>query len=144
MVLAGVMGEPECRIYFEFGSEALPSDASNVLATVADVARAQAGKVVLISGFHDASGDAAQNADLAKRRAQKVRHALGANGVAPDYRLLDQPLVMTGGATARFESAGPAALTEPLAHQARFCVRIVMISIAATRQAAPAANRAGL
>lgn len=96
-----VAGEPEGRIYFELGSAALPVDASDVLATVADSARAQAGKVVLISGFHDASGDAAQNADLAKRRAQAVRHALEANGVAPDHLVLDKPVVLTGGADAR-------------------------------------------
>ena len=94
-------GEPEGRIYFEPGSGALPPDASAVLAEVADAARAQAGKVVLISGFVDTHGDAAQNADLAKRRAQAVRHALEANGVAPDHLLLDPPVVMTGGADAR-------------------------------------------
>lgn len=94
-------GEPEGRIDFEPGSGALPANASEVLATVADAARAQAGKFVLISSFHDASGDAAQNAELAKRRAQTVRHALEANGVAPDHLVLDQPVVMTGGADAR-------------------------------------------
>ena len=96
-----VAGEPEGRIDFELGSAALPVVALEVLATVADSARAQAGKVVLISGFHDASGDAAQNADLAKRRAQAVRHALEANGVAPDHLVLDKPVVLTGGADAR-------------------------------------------
>ena len=100
-VVSADMGEPEGRIYFELGSDALPTDASDVLAKVADAARAQADKVVLISGFHDASGDAAQNADLAKRRAQTVRHALEANGVAPDHLVLDKPVVMTGGADAR-------------------------------------------
>ena len=94
-------GDPEGRIYFESGSDALPADALDLLVTVADSARAQAGKVVLISGFHDASGDAAQNADLAMRRAQAVRHALEANGVAPDHLVLDKPVVLTGGADAR-------------------------------------------
>ncbi len=56
---------------------------SGVLAKVADAARANGGVSVLISGFHDASGDPEKNADLAKRRAQAVRHALEANGVAP-------------------------------------------------------------
>ena len=96
-----VVGEPDGRIYFALGSDALPAEASEILAKVTDSARMQSGKVVLISGFHDASGDAAQNADLAKRRAQTVRHALEANGVAPDHLLLDKPVVMTGGAEAR-------------------------------------------
>ncbi len=96
-----VVGEPEGRVYFELGSDALPADASAVLVKVADTARAQAGKVVLISGFHDASGDAATNAELAKKRALAVRHALEANGVAPDRLVMDKPLLSTGGADAR-------------------------------------------
>ena len=39
---------------------------------------------MLLSGFHDPSGDAAQNAELAKQRAQSVRNALVAGGVATD------------------------------------------------------------
>ena len=96
-----VVGAPEGRVYFETGSDALPADASEVLVKVADAARAQGGKVVLISGFHDASGDAATNAELAKRRALAVRHALEANGVAPDRLVMDKPSVTTGGADAR-------------------------------------------
>jgi outer membrane protein OmpA-like peptidoglycan-associated protein len=93
--------EPEGRIYFELGSDALPVDASAVLVRVADAARADPGKVVQISGYHDASGDAAQNAELAKKRALAVRHALEANGVAPDHLVMDKPLMTTGGADAR-------------------------------------------
>ena len=100
-VMARMAGEPEGRIYFEIGSDALPVGASDVLVGVADAARAQAGRVVLISGFHDASGDAATNAELAKKRALAVRHALEANGVAPDRLVLDKPALTTGGADAR-------------------------------------------
>ena len=93
-------GEPEGRVYFEIGSAALPVDAAAVLTHVADAARASGGKSVLISGYHDTSGDAAQNAELAKERAKAVRHALEANGVAPDHLVLDKPLVATGGSSA--------------------------------------------
>ena len=48
---------------------------------VAESAR-QTGRRGADLGFHDASGDPEHNADLAKRRAQAVRHALEANGVA--------------------------------------------------------------
>lgn len=92
---------PDGRLYFELGSAALPADASAVLARVAEAARADAGKSVLISGFHDASGDAVQNAELAKERAKAVRHALEANGVAPDRLVMDKPVVATGGTDAR-------------------------------------------
>lgn len=93
--------EPDGRIYFELGSATLPADASAILVRVADAARANAGKVVQISGYHDASGDAAQNAELAKNRALAVRHALEANGVAPDHLVMDKPIVATGGTDAR-------------------------------------------
>ncbi len=93
--------EPDGRIYFETGSDALPADASAVLVRVADAARANAGKFVQISGYHDASGDPAKNADLAKRRAMAVRHALEANGVAPDHLVMDKPIVSTGDGDAR-------------------------------------------
>ena len=93
--------EPDGRIYFETGSDALPADASAVLARVADAARANAGKVVQISGYHDASGDPVKNAELAKGRAMAVRHALEANGVAPDHLVMDKPIVTTGDGDAR-------------------------------------------
>ncbi len=100
-VAAIVAGEPEGRVYFELGSDALPATASAMLVKVADAARMQGGKVVLISGFHDASGNAATNAELAKKRALAVRHALEANGVAPDRLVMDKPAIATGGADAR-------------------------------------------
>ena len=100
-VAAAVAGAPEGRVYFELGSDALPPSASEILVKVADAARMESSKVVLISGFHDASGDAATNAELAKKRALAVRHALEANGVAPDHLMMDKPAVATGGADAR-------------------------------------------
>jgi outer membrane protein OmpA-like peptidoglycan-associated protein len=100
-VAAAIAGEPEGRVYFAVGSDALPAEASETLVKVADAARAQAGRVVLISGFHDASGDAATNAELAKKRALAVRHALEANGVAPERLMMDKPMLTGGGADAR-------------------------------------------
>ena len=96
-----VAGAADGRIYFELDADKLPDDAQSELMRVADLARADTNKVVLISGFHDASGDAAHNADLAKRRAQVVQHALESNGVAADHLVLDKPAVATGGADAR-------------------------------------------
>lgn len=92
---------PDARVYFETGSDALSDDAQAALASAAEAARADGSKSLLISGFHDASGDAALNAELAKRRALAVRHALEANGVAPDSLVLDKPVLTTGGADAR-------------------------------------------
>jgi outer membrane protein OmpA-like peptidoglycan-associated protein len=93
--------EPDGRIYFEINSDVLPADASAVLVRLADAARANAGRFVQISGYHDATGDPAKNADLAKRRAMAVRHALEANGVASDHLVMDKPMVTTGDGDAR-------------------------------------------
>lgn len=89
------------RIYFEVDSDALPADATAVLAAVADTARANPAAAVLISGYHDATGNPEHNADLAKRRAQAVRHALEANGVPPERLQLAKPQQTTGGADPR-------------------------------------------
>jgi outer membrane protein OmpA-like peptidoglycan-associated protein len=93
--------EPDGRIYFELGSATMPAEAGAVLVRAADAARANAGKVIQISGFHDASGDSAKNAALAKERAMVVRHALEANGVAPDRLVMDKPVITTGGTDPR-------------------------------------------
>ena len=92
---------PEARVYFEPASDALSNEAQAVLAQAAEAARADGSKSLLISGFHDASGDAAQNAELAKKRALAVRHALEANGVTPDRLVLDKPALTSGGSDAR-------------------------------------------
>ena len=97
---AAMLGPSE-RLYFEPGSDALPADAPEVLLRVADVVRGNLGTSVLISGFHDASGDARQNAELALRRAQAVRHALEADGVEPHSLMLARPEQTNGGADAR-------------------------------------------
>ena len=72
-----------------------------MLSRVATAARANAGATVSVSGFHDASGNAASNEDLAKRRAQAVQHALEANGVSGSQIRLDKPVLTTGGADDR-------------------------------------------
>jgi len=89
------------RVYFEVDSDALPADAMDVLNRVAEAARANPGAAVLISGFHDASGNPEHNADLAKRRAQAVRHALEANGVPAPQLVLDKPQQTLGGGDPR-------------------------------------------
>ena len=89
------------RVYFEVDSDVLPADAAEVLARVAEAARANPAAAVLISGFHDATGNPEHNADLAKRRAQAVRHALEANGVPAAQLVLDKPQQTLGGGDPR-------------------------------------------
>lgn len=82
------------KFYFASGKAELAAGASEALVDV--VKGAQAGRKLLISGFHDATGDAAQNAELAKRRALAVRDALKAAGVAEAQIELKKPEQVTG------------------------------------------------
>ena len=77
------------KFYFATGQSAVASGGNEALA---DIVRAvAAGKTVVISGFHDATGDAGVNAELAKQRAFKVRDALLALGVTPNKVELRKP-----------------------------------------------------
>ena len=84
------------KFYFASGKSELASGANAALSDV--VKGAQAGRKLVISGFHDATGSAAQNAELAKRRAYAVRDALRASGVLDEKIELKrtEALVATG------------------------------------------------
>ena len=77
------------KFYFATGKADLATGANEALADV--VKAVVAGKTLVVSGFHDASGDAAINAALAKQRAVAVRDALMALGVAEDKVELKKP-----------------------------------------------------
>lgn len=81
------------KFYFASGKADLAAGANEALADV--VAGAKAGRKVAISGFHDATGDAAQNAELAKQRALVVRDALTAAGVDEAQIELKKPEQVT-------------------------------------------------
>ena len=83
------------KFYFASGSAQVAPGAQEALVDV--VKAVQGGKRAAVSGYHDASGDAAQNAELAKQRALAVAEALKAAGVPeasidlskPDQTLAD-------------------------------------------------------
>lgn len=78
------VGEALAKIYFAVGkAELAESDKASIAATHAALV-ANPHAIVLLSGFHDASGDPAHNAELAKQRALSVRDALVAAGIAVD------------------------------------------------------------
>ncbi len=71
--------------------------APGALAALGDaIAAAKAGKRLVLSGFHDASGNAAMNAELARKRALSVRDALVGAGVAESSMELKKPEESTG------------------------------------------------
>lgn len=78
---APVASETPLRLSFEAGSAKLAPDSSEALVRLADAARVAADSKVLIYGFYPKAAGASE-AELASARAQAVRHALEANGVA--------------------------------------------------------------
>lgn len=82
------------KFYFASGKADLAAGASEALLDV--VKGAKEGRKLVISGFHDATGNAAQNAELAKQRALAVRDALTAAGVAEGQIELKKPEQITG------------------------------------------------
>lgn len=81
-------------VYFEDGKAEAPADVLMLLGPAVRAVRAAPATKIVISGYHDTEGDAAANAELARRRAAAVRDALLAAGIA----------------AARIELAGPVAL----------------------------------
>jgi len=78
------VGEALVKVYFAVGAATLSDADKGVVAKTLEALAAHPNAIVLLSGFHDASGDQARNAELAKQRAQSVRDALVTGGVATD------------------------------------------------------------
>jgi outer membrane protein OmpA-like peptidoglycan-associated protein len=79
------------KLYFESGVHRLPADASNILAeTIAWLSEHPEAKVV-ISGYHDVTGDYESNQKLAKKRAQSVNEALVTAGISEDRIEMRKP-----------------------------------------------------
>ena len=82
------------KFYFATAKAELAAGANEALADV--VKGVAEGKTAQVSGYHDATGDAALNAELAKQRALAVREALKVLGVAEDKVELKKPEVTQG------------------------------------------------
>ncbi|ALN56208.1 V-type H(+)-translocating pyrophosphatase [Lysobacter enzymogenes] len=89
------------KLYFDLGSAQLPATAAGDLGGVLSALQAKADSKARISGFHDESGSAATNAELAKQRAQAVQHWLQEQSIAAERIELDKPTVTEGGGDAR-------------------------------------------
>lgn len=88
------------KFYFATGKADLAVDLSaEVQAALNEAAAAaKAGKKLVVSGFHDSTGDAAVNAELAKQRAMSVQAVLVNLGVDAAAVELKKPEEMLGGA----------------------------------------------
>ncbi|WP_411834922.1 OmpA family protein [Pseudoxanthomonas mexicana] len=84
------------KVYFDTGSAVVPADTSARLAGVLGTLHADGNARAQVSGFHDESGDAAVNAELARQRAQAIAQWLVVNGVDESRIDLDKPAVTAG------------------------------------------------
>ena len=95
------VGEALVKVFFAVDSATLAVvDSEGVVVKTVEVLKLQPKAIVLLSGFHDPSGDPAHNAALAKARAEAVRDALVAAGVAPDHIKLRKPETTVGSGSA--------------------------------------------
>lgn len=90
------VGEALAKVYFAVGAAALNEADKGVVAKTQEALGAKPNAIVLLSGFHDLSGDPAKNAELAKHRAQSVRDALVAGGIAAERIKFRKPESMLG------------------------------------------------
>lgn len=89
-------GDIVSKVYFDLAHADLPAGQTAALEAARQAAELNGAKKLLLSGFHDASGDPAKNADLAKERAKTVREALKASGVPADRIVLRKPEQILG------------------------------------------------
>lgn len=83
------VAEGVVKFYFASGKADLAEGAKEALADI--VRGVAAGKTAAISGYHDATGNAAFNAELAKKRALSVKAALLELGVGEEKITLHKP-----------------------------------------------------
>jgi outer membrane protein OmpA-like peptidoglycan-associated protein len=82
------------NFYFATASADIAPGAAEALAIV--IKGVESGHKCVVSGFHDTTGDAALNEELAKRRAETVRDVLTGLGVPADKIELQRPPVTAG------------------------------------------------
>ena len=96
LVEGPLVGDVAGTLYFALGQAALPDDAGVAIAAIKAAADGAPGRKLVLSGFHDATGDPAKNAELAKNRAKAVRAALQAAGLDAARLALRKPESTTG------------------------------------------------
>ena len=87
---------PSAKLYFAVGKTNMPQDAAQNLAAVTEYLKANPASKAVISGFHDPTGNKAQNQELARKRAKAVSEALKAAGIGEERVVLQKPQETAG------------------------------------------------
>ena len=99
---AAVAPEPKAVVYFDTAKFDVNAKGSTDIKAL--IAGAGAGAKFAVSGFHDAKGDPAKNAELAKQRAFAVRDLMKAAGVAEARIELRKPEVTSAATSPKAEA----------------------------------------
>jgi outer membrane protein OmpA-like peptidoglycan-associated protein len=83
------------KVYFDVGKTTLSDDGKSAVKAIADLVKKDGGKID-VTGYADASGDPAQNQEIAKNRAMAVRDELQADGVDAGSINMKPPASITG------------------------------------------------
>jgi outer membrane protein OmpA-like peptidoglycan-associated protein len=84
-------GKPVVKVYFDTASTTVTPDFAATAEGLKAYLAANAGSTLAISGYNDASGNAAANAELSENRAQAVQAALIAAGIPEATAALVKP-----------------------------------------------------
>jgi outer membrane protein OmpA-like peptidoglycan-associated protein len=79
------------KLYFASGKVTVGSDGADKLTGIVAAVKAGAANKAMVSGFHDKTGDAVQNAELSKNRAMAVRDELMKAGLSEAQVELRKP-----------------------------------------------------
>jgi Bacterial protein of unknown function (DUF937)/OmpA family len=90
---------PAAVLYFDLDSTDLPVTASSDLEGVIAYLKEHPNARVAVTGYHDPTGDAAHNEELAKERAAAVQQALMTAGISLNTIEMAKPMVTTGTGT---------------------------------------------
>lgn len=88
---APLSGDVVGAIYFALGQAKLPDNSEPVVDRLVQAVQEAPKRRIVLAGFHDASGSASVNADVAKERAKTLRAALVAAGVDVRRIVLRKP-----------------------------------------------------
>lgn len=91
---------PVAKVYFAVEKASLPKTAGRTLARVVKYLKANPQATASVSGFHDPSGNLANNENLALRRAQAVASSMQKMGIAKQRIALQKPEQTVGSGNA--------------------------------------------
>ena len=94
-------GKPVVKVYFDSGMTAVTPDFAKTAGGLKSWLVNHSGATLAVSGYSDPSGNAAQNAELAKQRAQAVQSALTAADIPATSARLEKPAEVSDATVAK-------------------------------------------